>query len=173
MKKILLPLIAASTVMIAHAVPTTVTWNGLGGSIGTDTGSISDFNDGTLNLLGSSFFADQLIDISGPGYHHSHGAAAVTFKLDVMVDGVWVNLFTQLQNPGTQTILGNLATPVSFAGGVVSQIRLTSDPNQNQSFHSMFNTTFTFDAIATPEFSSTLILLGLASVGLGCFRRKS
>lgn len=121
---------------------------------------------------------------------HDHAAGPTTFGLDLLLNGAWINVasftttgfkvegvFMPYPIPSDPPyplfaisfidypIETAFPGPVSFAPGVVSGIRLTSDRDLNFGYHFLENTSFVFaDSSAVPE-PNTLSLMGL---GLAC-----
>jgi hypothetical protein len=134
------------------------------------------------DYLFAGFVANQLTSITGPGYSHNHGNTSVVFTIGLRVDGNWVTIDSWSQNSADHLLSERtLGGPISFSGGTVDGIRLTSNPDVNQAYHNMNTnppTVFTFDSVQSgsvvPEPSSIGIwsIFGLAISGVVVWRRK-
>lgn len=167
----------AASFATGAAKAATVTW-GPTGFTNTSGSSSSDFDSGVLSFTG--FTANSLTSITGYGYLHDHSQNR-TFTMDVLLDGTWTNIFSFGPSGGTSgnIALSSLSLPITFATGIVSGLRLTVDQYVGWAFHSMNNTTFTFEssAAATGEVPLPAGLPLLASAlglgaGLGAWRRR-
>ena len=151
---------------------------------GAESGPDS-FVTATINFTG--FNADTLVSVSGgnANYNTVNGALfPVTFTLDVLLGGVWTNIFTDTTT-GT-SFLSNEISNVSFAFGEVTGLRGTGtgqspgfDPLQNWALGGNFPpTVFNFDAINPPisavplPAALPLFGTGLAAMGFIGWRRK-
>lgn len=137
-----------------HAA-TVVTWDGPG-----------DFDTATLTVPG--FYANVLTSVAGPGFYHDHGLNRV-FSGSLLIDGLW----TEIGNSGpTFGASGDVPLssigPLSFAGGVITALRLSVNEPVGSGFHSVFGTQFTFDVAQTPLPGALALfgsVLGLVAVG--------
>jgi|GEM_PF-4426146 len=133
--------------------------------------SYSNFNSATMTFGGIStnsvFFSD--ID-SFQALFHSHGGF-VNVKIDALLDGTWTNIFSTGITGFASTTLNSLGT-LNFAPGIVSGMRFTSVPGQNQTFHYFNGMRMNFAAPATVPEPGTAVLLCLGLVGLGSWGRK-
>ena len=177
-RKTLLMVVAALGLTIAangHAA--VVLWN----PQSTDVAQ-SDFNTATMTFAG--FTANQLDSVTGGSgsgaWWHSHTGLLMTAALDLMLDGIWTNIFSSGTTSVTQ-IASNTVTSIptiGFASSTVTGIRLTGTPAQNQSFHAWATSrhhspvTFTFSSVPEPG-TAALLGLGLALAGAGAARKRT
>ena len=159
-------LVAAAVVMFIGTsnlqAATVVAWTGPG-----------SFNDSTIVFGG--FQADTLTSVqSGGGYGHDHGSST-TYAFDVLLDGSWTNLWSQASNgTGAAQSLSMIAPPaISFSAGLISGLRLTSNPGINQTYHSLSSlTSFTFDNVNPVPVPAAIWLFGTALIGLVGFGKR-
>lgn len=158
----------------------TVTWQnetftGISGAANNN-----NFDTGQITFTG--FQADTLSDIFGSGVYHTHGHSR-TFGIDIILNGVLTNIFSD-------TVVGNnanhsldlISTPISFALGTVTGIRLSTSGPVNQGWHLLFNTNgttgnttnfvFETNGVAAVPLPAALPLFLAALGGLGLMSRR-
>lgn len=127
----------------SDSLSSTVSTSDLNGDI-TNT----DFNNATTSVFGPVAGATQ-VSFSTSGYAHAHSGT-----VDVFVDvhdpgtGAWTQVFSQTVSAGNNLSFNGLA--VSFAAQTVDQVRLRSNPGQNQTFHSWGSTTISVTGSGLP-----------------------
>lgn len=143
----------------------TVTWNGA-----TSTGdgtflNSSDFDNAFITFPG--FSATELVSVNGNGFYHTHTTAAETMFLDLRLDNIWTEIFTDTTD-GTETLAAVIANVV-FPTANVDGIRLRSLTGQNATFHAMDGDQFIFNGISQVPLPPTLPLLLSALASLALF----
>jgi hypothetical protein len=134
--------IAAGFLMLATAqalaATNSVTWSGPG-----------DFDDETITFPG--FVANKLESITGPGIFHNHGDTSVIYYIQIQLNGVWTQIFSdQPSDGGIDYNLSDISTPIMFPTGTVTGIRVFVSVVVGNAFHS-FMPTFNFDQGAGTE----------------------
>lgn len=155
------------------ASATIVTWqNETVTGVGINFSNQNLFDTAFITFTG--FKSDSLTDVSGSGVYHTHSSNQFrTFNLDVRLDGVWTNIFTDSGN--LEKTLSSIAGPaIPFSPGVVSGIRLGVSPLTGFAYHltqigSVPATNFQFSVVPEP---ATVLLTGLGLVGLGFAGRR-
>jgi len=155
----------------------TINWGAEGGP--------NNFVADSISFTG--FNADTLVSVSGENanYRTDNGTLfPVTFKLDVMLDGIWTNIFTDTTT-GTGRLF-DVISDISFAFGEVTGLRGTATgqapgfvPLNNWALGTSFNPTiFNFDTNAAPlsvvplPAALPLYGTGLAILGFIGWRRQ-
>ncbi|MEQ9411504.1 MAG: PEP-CTERM sorting domain-containing protein [Fuerstiella sp.] len=126
----------------------------------------SSFDDSTISFTG--FQTSELTDVTGGGYYHDHGGPTTVF-LDILLDGVWTNLFSDfIHTNNSSHFMDSIPTSFSFAQGTVSGLRLRSDPYRLNTFHALTpDTKFEFNtATASVPEPESLAVFGLGTLGL-------
>ena len=111
----------------------------------------SNFDDETITFPG--FVANELTNITGSGYYHNHGVATTTFTIEVELDGVWTQIFSDTV-PDTDSSDHNLAgipLPISFPSGTVTGIKITAAPPVFSAFHNFGGEAFTFNGASSDQ----------------------
>jgi hypothetical protein len=154
---------------------TIVTWNGP-----------SDFNDATITF--APFLASVLLDVTdtnlddGDAQVHNHSTTVpMTADLEILLNGVWTNLWTAAVPLSAAPLYLTTIPSANFSLGMVSGIRLLSNPDQFDSYHSLRTNAdvtkglqFTFDAkgVASVPEPTSLLLFGTGIAGLAAGRLK-
>lgn len=179
-KSLLGLLLAFSLLTSVDAAPISINWET--SSPTTDTADPANFSSGFITFAG--FTANELSSYSTLGIMHNHSASTnQTIDLDILLDGVWTNIFTRNLTPadGSVPSLDGLTTPLAFPTGVVTGIRMASDPFSNQTWHLSSNIgnraedIFTFNQVdpePVPEPASIAIWSALGVAGLFGARRR-
>lgn len=133
----------------------------------------SNFDDAYISFSG--ILTNEITGITGTGFYHNHGDLSDIFAMDVLLDGVWTNVWSDQPSSNIAYYLSGIATPITFATGLVTGIRLSViNGTVNQGFHSMDQTTFTFaDVSPVPLPASLPLLFGALALGLSMRRRSS
>lgn len=161
----------------------TVTWQSESFSGISGVANNSNFDSGQINFTG--FQADTLSDIFGSGIYHNHGLTR-TFTIDIVLDGVLTNIFTDsISGSNQDRSLDLISTPISFALGTVTGIRLATNGPVGQAWHLLANrngttgttTNFVFEnnGVAPVPLPAALpmFLAGLLGLGFIARRRKA
>ena len=163
--------------MPSQVQASTVNWGAEGGPNNFDTASISF----------TGFNADTLVSVSGSNANYNTVSGLlfpVTFDLDILLDGIWTNIFNDTTT-GTNFLFDNVSN-ISFTFGEVTGLRGTGtnqkpgfDPLQNWALGGRFSPTlFNFDTIDPPvsavpvPAALPLFGTGLALMGFIGWRRK-
>ncbi|SMX42672.1 VPLPA-CTERM sorting domain-containing protein [Maliponia aquimaris] len=170
-----LSIAVAAGILSAPAHAASINWGAEGGS--------NEFASDAV--LFSGFQADTLVSITSQGYYFTNNGALnpVTFKLEVLLDGIWTAIFTDVT---TGTSYMNVIPSQSFAYGTVTGLRATGtgqvpgDPTmRNWALGSAFTPTiFHFDALQPPSAVPVpaglpLLLAGLGALGFASRRRRT
>ncbi|MGP6086406.1 hypothetical protein [Antarctobacter jejuensis] len=169
-KRTVLSAAIAAGFLSAPVHAASVNWGGLGGP--------NEFTTASISFTG--FEADTLVNITSQGYYFTNNGAGfpVTFELEILLDGIWTNIFTDLT---TGTSYMSAVPSQSFAYGTVTGVRATGsgqvpgDPTmRNWALGGSFTPTiFHFEArnppspvplpAGLPLFLASLGILGFAS----------
>jgi hypothetical protein len=139
---------------------------------GASTDNTSDeFDVGTLSF--TAFGADSLDSIVGSGYFNDQGFNTADFTLELRLDNVWTQIWTQEGDTGNaDTALSTIAPPaISFALASLDGIRLSVDPVLDFGYLSVDSTQFSFSASAVPV-PAAIWLFGTALIGLVGFGKR-
>jgi len=140
----------------------------------------SSFNTATMTFAG--FTATDLDSIlsanTSAAIYHAH-TGSMTATIELRIDNAWTTIFTDtITSSDGNVLIANTFTGASFSSGTVDGIRLSSAPQQNQSFHNWLTTTsttpviFDFSSAAVP-IPAAVWLFGSGLLGLvGMARRK-
>lgn len=164
-------ILAASLLAVAiPATASTIAWTQ--GSDGDDwTQSFSAVNANTISFAGTAdyYFGGG----NGGPAAHSHGQA-MTWFINLVVNGVETNVFSETLTSSNFTLLSSLGT-VGFAGGSVTALHLTCSNCSQNTYHQFSDTTFTLDlANVVPEpASGALVAVGLLGMVGATLRRRA
>jgi hypothetical protein len=150
-----------------------VTW-GSESFTGVQNAANSDnFDVGYISFSG--ILSNEITGITGTGIYHNHGDLSDVFAMDVLLDGVWTNVWSDQPTSSGSIYLSSIATPITFATGLVTGIRLgVINGSVNQGFHYMGQTTFTFAEVSPVPLPASLpLLFGALALGLFLRRRSS
>lgn len=155
--------------MAGPASAVVISWQGNGG--------IYDFDNATITFSG--FQASSLDSISDNvlNIYHNHNQPAIVFTLDVRLDNIWTNLWTDSNLPGDFVINTIIPSPILFATANLDGIRFgVSAPVGNAYHWGASDVLFNFNEVtplaSVPE-PATLTLFGLGLLGLGAARRRN
>ena len=122
----------------AFAATNSVTWTGP-----------SDFDTETITFPG--FVANELTSITGPGYYHNHSFSSPTFTMEVQLDGVWTQIFSDTPPSSVSDFFVTaIPTPISFSLGTVTGIRFSVSLPVGAAYHS-FAPTFIFNGASSDQ----------------------
>lgn len=157
-----------------NASATVINWNQSGSTLTPGSGFFggsTDFDDVTMTFTGVT--VGDFTGVTGPALFHDHNPFGSTqFKLDLHLDGAWVNVAT------IDPVDGNLYSMADFGGlaigsALLDGIRVQNDGAVGYGFHSFFDdTAFTFSAPSVPDSGSTVVCFSLALGAIALFRRK-
>lgn len=161
--------VAALLMSAQPALAATFVWN----PQITDTGSTNDFDIATQTFAPVSASA---LTFTGNGYYHSHGGGTQAFEgftISARINGISTTIYS---SPITSfTSLSSLGT-ISFAGGDVTSITLSSKSFVGNAFHEVGGDSFTLNGTvsqAVPEPSTwAMMLVGFGAIGLGMRRKQ-
>ena len=165
------PLILAIAIL---SLPLAISPTAQAGNMVSWTGA-ANFDDDEISFAG--FIANQLTDISGPGYYHNHGSSGPVFELDIELDGNWTNIYSDAPvGSNIDYQISSITTPISFTQGTVTGLRWTSAPNVGQSYHGFSSATaFAFDNTQTVPEPTSLAMFCVGAAGCafaGRIRRR-
>lgn len=93
------------------------------------------FNNSGNSTTFLGFVADQLTSITGPGTYEASlsqkrpfDPVPTTFTLAIDLNNVWTTILTWTSDSSNEQLLSDLATPIDFAKGLVTGLRLSADP---------------------------------------------
>jgi hypothetical protein len=169
----LVTVVLVATSAAAQAA-TVVTWNASATLI---DGNGQGFDIAELDF--PSFTANSLMSISGSGFYQNKGYPDRTFTMSVRLNNDWIEIYNSGKIPGSSVNLivplSTLETPIVFALGSISGLRLATLGDVSFAYHNVIGTEFTFDVVATP-LPAALPLFGggLGALGLlSWWRRRS
>ena len=115
----------------SQAVTISVGWNPQ-----TFDVTAADFNDATMTFAGIN--VQSLDSVTGGrsagAFYHDHGANT-TVTMDVLLNGVWTNVFTHANFGSANHLIAATFGGKPFGAGIVTGVRLFSIPNINQTYH--------------------------------------
>ena len=165
----LLRSLATASLLACTAAPlsaATVIWN----PTSTDSGYSTDFDTASQTFSGVT--ADS-ITFNGDGYFHNHGGGA-GFNIFAIINGTSQTIFSYA--PGSSTSYYNLSSlgPISFGGGLVTGISISSTSYVGNAFHSFANESFDLNLVGSVPEPGTwaMMLLGFGAIGFAMRRRK-
>ncbi len=140
------------------------------------TGS-SSVGPGSRTIFFTGFESSELSSISGSGLFHAHNGGTDNVRIDILLDSVWTNIFSTVLHGNTPNRLLSSLSPMSFAGGIVSGLRLSGQTSNT--FHSLAlrgrrATIFNFNDVTlsvVPVPAAMPLLLG-ALLGFGALKRR-
>ena len=150
------------------------------------------FNNSSNSIAFTPFTADQLTSISGPGTYEAsvnrYGqGVSTTFTLAIDLNSIWTTIDTWTTSDTNEQLLSDLSTPLDFATGLVSGIKLSENPagSDGDPTYSNFNSfdywdwqseqeQFTFNNVSSTPLPATLPLFGsvIGAGFLGLRRRR-
>ena len=161
--------LAFASAVAVTAVPVsaaTVIWN----PSSTDTGVSTDFDTATQTFSGIN--ADS-ITFNGSGFFHNHGGGA-GFNIFAIINGTSQTIFSYA--PGSPTSFYDLSSlgPISFGGGQVTGISISSTSYVGNAFHSFGDESFDLNLVGSVPEPGTwaMMLLGFGAIGFAMRRRN-
>jgi hypothetical protein len=166
--------VAIFTSGAASRASTVVTWDYSSSHV-IDGNALSSTFD-IAELYFPAITANALTSISGAGYYQNRSTPNRVYSMSVLLDGTWTEIYNSGEVPGgiaVTVLLSTLDTPMLFAPGVITGLKLSTKGDVNYAYQKMNGTQFTFDFLTTPlPAALPLFGAGLGVVGLLSWRRR-
>ena len=121
----------------------------------SDSGFTSDFDTATQTFAG--VFADTLT-FGGDGLYHNHGNP-YSMVIRATINGLNQQIFSF--NPGGNDFMLSALAPITFSGGTVTSLTLTTSTSVGYAYHQMDGASFTLAAVGNvPEPATWAMMIG-------------
>jgi len=178
LRGILLNKFAVIGMLMALSAPALASLTPMWSGAVTDSGSVTDFDTGTLLFPAQSAGQISIVN-SGIGYTHDHGVLA-SATVEVLRNGVWTLVFTGPVSNNIDIPLSSFPVPLpNFASGQITGVRLSTTKPVGFAFHSIQPNMQFLLAGGAPTIVPTLstygvfaLILSLMSAGWLVMRRR-